>query len=460
MLGILGTAVLAGCSSPLQQTPIKNKTVRDFVATELFYIAHRGSGDNWTEHTMTAYRNAVKAGAQAIEVSVHRTSDDVFVCHHDANLKRLTGIDLDIAQATALELEGISNDAREWLGPHSGLEPIPTLQEVLDEMPQECFLFIEDKTGAHAEELLSVLDMVPQGRDRIVWKQNSTAAGYELASARGYLTWGYFAPDTVMRIAELAGRFDLLGIHDSATESVLLELTNIGKPIICWEIHTRWQRDHFLSWGVRGMMCSNYPYVTGFPARGENLQDSFGTGLRGIGDLPDAISWAAQPLIIADQEALRISGEKKSSYTLGSISPGKIVFSELCFSVRWPQLVAKNHIAGVSFAVPTDAPYRAFEDSQERGMHIQIETRGEISVWLATETGPQRLGRSAIPQGVPGEWADLTLRSWKSELQVSVDGWQMDPVEVQENPLHGYVSLLCLVPQGQPVDFRHVALTA
>ena len=67
-------------------------TVASLLAAPSFFVAHRGSGDNWPEHTMRAYKGSAAAGLKAIEVSVSATSDGVLVCHHDLNTQRVTGI--------------------------------------------------------------------------------------------------------------------------------------------------------------------------------------------------------------------------------------------------------------------------------------------------------------------------------------------------------------------------------
>jgi len=50
-------------------------------------IAHRGGSGLWPENTIAAFRNAISAGAQGIELDVHLTKDNVLVVHHDESLK-------------------------------------------------------------------------------------------------------------------------------------------------------------------------------------------------------------------------------------------------------------------------------------------------------------------------------------------------------------------------------------
>ncbi|MEQ9143083.1 MAG: glycerophosphodiester phosphodiesterase family protein [Parvibaculaceae bacterium] len=56
-------------------------------ATSPLRIAHRGGAGLWPENTIEAFRNAIKAGADGIELDVHLTRDKVLVVHHDESLK-------------------------------------------------------------------------------------------------------------------------------------------------------------------------------------------------------------------------------------------------------------------------------------------------------------------------------------------------------------------------------------
>lgn len=456
-LGALGLVALTGSTScTTMSTPLVPATVRDFVRSDLFYIAHRGSGDNWPEHSLLAYTNARKAGANAIEISVHLTMDGVWVCHHDANLKRLTGRDQLIAQSTLHELQSLRLDARQWLGPGTPLEPIPTLEETLLALDDDCFIFIEDKTGSHTEELLQVLDALPRTHDRVVWKQASNGSGHRIASARGYLTWGYFAPDTISLHTKYAEEFDLLGVHDSASDDQITQLNAYGKPVICWEIHSRWQREHFQSLGIRGMMCSNFPYVANVQKQQTAQSDEFASGVRAAGDLPDAVSWNAQPKLQAIERSLQINGARKSSYVMGSMSEDKRELQKITGQFRWPSQHQENRIAGVSFNVPTDKPYRAFESSQWIGMHLQVETKGRASMWAAAGSRPELLASWNTAPIEARQWTTFSLEVTEMELMIGIDGAKPERVKTESNSLSGYFSLLSLVAHGSPLEFREI----
>ncbi|QRQ79995.1 glycerophosphodiester phosphodiesterase [Glutamicibacter protophormiae] len=459
-LGLVGTVVLAGCSpaAPLFRNTDQAKTVQDFVNEESFVIAHRGSGDTWTEHTLAAYQNSVEAGARAIEISVHRTLDGVFICHHDANLRRMTGVDKNIADLTYAELDMIRNDAREWLGPRAGTEPIPRLQDVLDRIPRNVFLFIEDKTGQNTSSLLDLMDSVEAATSRMVWKQNCTAEGYVLAHERGYLTWGYFAPEAFELIPQLQERFDLLGIHDSASDGQLSLVASFGKPVICWEIHTLWQRERTLNAGIAGLMASGYPYISRSSRDVSISTDTFRSGLRSPGDLPDALTWTAQPELRMADGALCFSGIRKSSYVLGSLSPLIEGTKAVRFQLRWPEATNEKRIAGFAFGLLDDRPYRAFEASQKQGIHLQIESTGDVSLWKASDEAPLKLNSIHIGQIDASEWLQVDLQMSGDFLEISFPSKGRNMKLTAPVSLHGFISLLALINAGLPVEFKNVQI--
>ncbi len=328
-------------------------TVATLLAAPSFFVAHRGSGDNWPEHTMRAYKGAADAGLKAIEVSVSATQDGVLVCHHDLNTQRLTGIDLTIARAPYAALEPLRNDARAWLGPATALEPIPLLTDVLDAFAASHVIFLEDKPGTNADEILALLENYPAARDHVVWKQPAASPGHDLAAAKGYTTFGYLTSRDQDKVAGLIPRTDLLGIHHTAPEAMIRQVVASGKPVLAWELHRRSEHARLLDLGVRGFICSNIRYV--LHQEEPLLEDGFPAGLRGTGDLPwaaDAV-WDGQPAF-ADG-AVNISSPDKSGYVLGSLaeavdSPDR----EFEFELRWPsELPAAGPGAGVAFGQDT-----------------------------------------------------------------------------------------------------------
>lgn len=239
----------------------------DLFGTEPFYIAHRGGGANWPEHTMRSYSSASNWGMKAIEVSCQQTSDGQIVCHHDASTLRMTGVDLTIATSTKAQLDALTNTAAQTDNPGQNREPIPLLSQVLAAYASNHVLFIEPKTGgAWHSALMTMIDSYPDTANRIVWKQPITSGEWATAKAHGYQTWGYIINtdpnhadhlDTLIPQANL----DWIGVEriapDAFVADVVARATAAGKKVIMWEIRSLADRDRALALGCVGMMTSN-----------------------------------------------------------------------------------------------------------------------------------------------------------------------------------------------------------
>ncbi|XP_001362775.2 lysophospholipase D GDPD1 isoform X2 [Monodelphis domestica] len=68
------------------------------------HISHRGGAGENLENTMTAFRHAVNMGTDMLELDCHITKDEQVVVSHDGNLKRSTGINVNISDLKYCEL--------------------------------------------------------------------------------------------------------------------------------------------------------------------------------------------------------------------------------------------------------------------------------------------------------------------------------------------------------------------
>ncbi|NJQ16686.1 glycerophosphodiester phosphodiesterase [Streptomyces bohaiensis] len=58
------------------------------MTADIAVIAHRGASEDAPEHTLTAYRQAIADGADALECDVRMTADGHLVCVHDRRVNR------------------------------------------------------------------------------------------------------------------------------------------------------------------------------------------------------------------------------------------------------------------------------------------------------------------------------------------------------------------------------------
>ncbi|WP_411721363.1 glycerophosphodiester phosphodiesterase [Mycetocola sp.] len=410
-------------STPAAPQPVS--TISELFALAPFYIAHRGSGDNWPEHTAVAYRNAAEAGAQAIEISVNATSDGILVCHHDTNTWRMTGVDREIGRTTWEELSGLKNNATAWLGPSTPLEPIPLLRDVLDELAADGrrVIFVEDKQGTNTRALLDLLDSYPDSTEHFVWKQWAGARQHQLAQERGYTAWGYFTSE-IQSTESVIDSFDYLGVFHTAPDEFVADLVSTGKPVIAWEVHYRSVRDRLAKLGVVGMMCSNIPYVTATAALA--ARDTFATGMRAAGDLPWTVDlgWGVQPKLTADAGTVLLDYAGNQSYLMGSFAPIDASSFEISFRIRWPKVLpADTQHAGISFGVENDRPYRLGFAGDVSGYHAVLRADGSLELHEQAKGTAEGnvLDSVQTPAPAAGEWIDLVVAVSEARIAVSRD---------------------------------------
>ena len=112
-------------------------------------VAHRGASAYAPEHTLEAYRLAIKQGADFVEQDLAVTKDGVLVCIHDLTLDRTTNVEEVfpdrfsehtsgtiparrwlVADFTLAEIKQL--DAGSWFDPRFAGARIPTFQEAID----------------------------------------------------------------------------------------------------------------------------------------------------------------------------------------------------------------------------------------------------------------------------------------------------------------------------------------
>ncbi|MBN1125147.1 MAG: glycerophosphodiester phosphodiesterase [Sedimentisphaerales bacterium] len=106
-------------------------------------IAHRGASYLAPENTMASVTKAWQLGADAVEVDVYLSKDNRMVVIHDKDTKRTAGVELDIAQATSVQLRQL--DAGSHKDVKYAGEKIPFIEEVIAGIPAGKKLYIEIK---------------------------------------------------------------------------------------------------------------------------------------------------------------------------------------------------------------------------------------------------------------------------------------------------------------------------
>lgn len=364
-------------------------TVDDLVASDPFFIGHRGAGDVEPEHTMPAYQLGAQL-LQAIEVSTSRASDGVFVTMHDTNTLRTTGVS-HVISATPWDptLSELDVDMRELLGPETPLTPIPQLVDVLNFWAGRIVVFVEDKQGLSTTALLDLFDTYTNSTETIVWKTYRTGGSAE-ARARGYKVWGYLDDDDP-NLAAVSAASDYLGVSVTGSDAWISTVVAEGKPVIAWPVRRRSERDRMLDLGVQGMMAPNLPYVLDelnhAPPFEGGFRDDFPSGRRTTGDLPwdtndNATVWQPSWQLVDGEYVIELDHIFGQGYMLGSLCPTPsfdyVIEAELRFPAAIP--TATQHV-GLAFGRAGDDRYRFGAITPLGGYHLLLRGNGQFQLY-------------------------------------------------------------------------------
>ena len=134
-------------------------------------FAHRGASGYAPENTLIAIKQAIEMKVDGIEIDIQLTRDGRIVLMHDWKVDRTTTgrgyvYELDYNYIKSL-------DAGQWFTKDFIGEVVPTLEEVLDILPQDMILNIEIKDTARyhskiEEKLLEVLKKYPDKFENII----------------------------------------------------------------------------------------------------------------------------------------------------------------------------------------------------------------------------------------------------------------------------------------------------
>ncbi len=195
-------------------------------------IAHRGAVDQFNEHTIEAYEQSIKDGANWVEIDLRMTSDGVLIPMHDVDIDRTTtgtGMVNDLTWQQLSQSETITNNYK---------APIPNLEEVFLTFGRKMNYYIETRSVDGQlfveKQLISLLkkyDLLAD--DRIIiasFETNSLEKIKEIAPSiplvRLYRNNEFSINDA------LENDYKFIGLESlKVTEEVVKKLHNAGKKV-------------------------------------------------------------------------------------------------------------------------------------------------------------------------------------------------------------------------------------
>jgi glycerophosphoryl diester phosphodiesterase len=440
MLGALGgLGLLAACSrtpdtigrtagptSTGSLTRSGPATVRSWAATRgtPFYIAHRGAGDVYPEHSMPSYRAAVDMGAQCLEVSVNMTSDGVLVCLHDLTYDRTTTGKGAVADQPSSVLAGIGV-RQPQLGPawtQPPLPEVPRLETVLAEFGGKVVICLEAKDDRAYPSMMAMVTRMKL-LDSVIVKAYHASVRIPEAKAAGLPVFAYLSPAdmTVATIDAATARLDrndlLVLPYDTGDyvtyhpDAIIASAKAHGVPLVVYPIHRRADAAHYFKLGVSGAVTSDYGYVSTDTAAATS--DNWASKRISAGEkpkMPDSRSLAGAWTAL--NELTLGSEDKRQFVTLGQLCPIADAASQyqVKFSASWDRLPADpSAVLSLAFCHLDD---RYYEDglSLSDGYHATMSPDGTLRLYRHGPSAPDELLGEARTQPVQaGQWATLRL---------------------------------------------------
>lgn len=230
-------------------------------------FAHRGDSGKYPENTMLAFRQAVTAGADGIELDIQCTKDGVLVVIHDETIDRVTNGTGRVVDYTFAQLRQF-DAAASWGGQH-GFCAIPSFEEYCHwAADQKLTTNVEIKSGIYYYEEIEEL-AVAMIRQYGLEQKTIFSSFNHLSLVRvkqlvpeipcGALVGGH----GVGNAGYCCRKFGFEYYHPdvgSVTEAVAAECRSQGIGLNVWTVNHMGDLEQMEAWGCRGVI-TNYPEV-------------------------------------------------------------------------------------------------------------------------------------------------------------------------------------------------------
>jgi glycerophosphoryl diester phosphodiesterase len=235
-------------------------------SNKILNIAHRGASGHAPENTIDAFLEAQRLGADGVELDVMLCASGEVIVTHDHDLKRLAKAPLCVDDLSLQALRLL--DVGSWFDPTFSHARIPTLQEVLDAIP-DLLVNVEIKIESITYDFRALTERVAeivkrQPKDRIVvssfhpgvlfWYQRldpHTKLGYLHSSDENLLFRSWLLAEALHPFAMHPGK-------DLVNEAYIQKAKAKNRKVNTWTVNEIADIERMYKLGVNGIV-SNYP---------------------------------------------------------------------------------------------------------------------------------------------------------------------------------------------------------
>lgn len=201
--------------------------------------AHRGASLNYPENTMSAFVGAKELNADWIELDVHQTKDLELVVLHDANLKRIAGVNKKVSELTLKEIQKI--DVGSHFDSQFNEERVPLLEDVIKYAKEnDIKLNIELKpTGTEIDFEKQVIDLIKKYdfKDKCVVASLNYEALEHVKEIDPSIHTLYVMTIAIGNIIDLSAADDYSIEASNIKYNLVARIHNSGKKVFVWTIN-------------------------------------------------------------------------------------------------------------------------------------------------------------------------------------------------------------------------------
>lgn len=240
-------------------------------------FSHRGYSAKYPENTMLAFRKAIEAGCDGIELDVQLSRDGVPVICHDETLDRTTGGTGLLSNYTLKELQQFCAGT----GDNGAICRIPTLREYFEMVaPTNVLTNVELKTGVLPypgieEKVLELIDEFGL-RDRVIVSSFNHYSVQRFKELAPDVICGLLTESWIVNFADYTKKLGVECVHPVyfyLEQEHVEELKAAGIRINTWTVNDPKVIRNLLAMGVDGLI-GNDPEVIGREIRAFEAQQT------------------------------------------------------------------------------------------------------------------------------------------------------------------------------------------
>lgn len=230
-------------------------------------FAHRGFSGKYPENTMLAFKKAIEAGADGIELDVQLTKDGEVVIIHDETIDRTTNGKGLVVEYTYEELAKF--DASYIFIDKYGFNKIPTLREYFELVKDfDIVTNIELKTGINEylgiEEKVWELIKEYKLEERIIISSFNHFSVMRMKKIAPNLKYGFLSEDWIIDAGKYTYSHGVKCYHprfNNLIPEVVEELKSYGLEINTWTVNKEEDIKDMINKGI-DVVIGNYPDLT------------------------------------------------------------------------------------------------------------------------------------------------------------------------------------------------------